>query len=185
MFQKILLFLSLVFFVGCAKDPCDKVACLNGGYCANGSCVCPEGYTGADCSQQKTPSIIYVTRFDLIQTPTYTSSGDFWDNGEGTGFSPADPYLDFSLAGNLIYSTDYFTDITGNQQVTYTLTSPIMITSPNARHVIEVWDYDDLGPDDSMGGIEFNPYFSTNRFPSSQLLSVGGISIRLYYTYVW
>ena len=60
-----------------------------------------------------------------------------------------------------------------------------MITSPNARHVVEVWDYDDLGPDDSMGGIEFNPYFSTNRFPSSRVLSVGGISIRLYYTYVW
>jgi hypothetical protein len=185
MFKVFFYFLSFIFLLGCSKDPCEKVVCQNGGYCANGSCVCPEGYTGADCSQQKTPSIIFVTRIDLIQTPPFTSTGALWDNGEGTGFSLADPYLDLSLGGVLIYSTDFKTDISSSQLSTYTLPSPIMISSPNARHTIDVWDFDVSDSDDFMGGIEFSPYFSTNRFPSSQLLSVGGISVRLYYTYVW
>jgi hypothetical protein len=93
--------------------------------------------------------------------------------------------LDLSLGGVLISSTDFKTDISSSQLATYSLPSPIMISSPNARHTIYVWDYDDLGTDDYMGGIEFSPYYSTNRFPSSQLLSVGEISVRLYYTYVW
>ncbi len=34
----------------CSKDdPCDAVACLNGGACANGQCVCPQGYSGVNC----------------------------------------------------------------------------------------------------------------------------------------
>jgi hypothetical protein len=38
--------LSLV--VGCSS-PCDDVACLNGGDCNKGTCVCTNGYTGTNC----------------------------------------------------------------------------------------------------------------------------------------
>jgi len=34
---------------GTSNDPCAGVTCLNGGTCIDGSCLCPNGYTGDDC----------------------------------------------------------------------------------------------------------------------------------------
>ncbi len=31
------------------KDECDKVVCQNGGTCNDGTCECPDGYTGTNC----------------------------------------------------------------------------------------------------------------------------------------
>lgn len=44
----LILMLSLAA-VGC-NDACDEVACFNGGVCADGDCICAEGWSGADCS---------------------------------------------------------------------------------------------------------------------------------------
>jgi len=52
-----LTFIFLAFFIGvvyvsCTKektDPCSGVACLNGGACNAGTCICPTGYTGSHC----------------------------------------------------------------------------------------------------------------------------------------
>ncbi len=45
---------GLTIYSSCSKnetpDPCANVTCQNGGTCVNGSCKCPEGYEGADCS---------------------------------------------------------------------------------------------------------------------------------------
>lgn len=40
-----------IFFSACQKeqDPCDSIACLNGGTCLTGTCSCPPGYSGATC----------------------------------------------------------------------------------------------------------------------------------------
>jgi len=55
---KLFILLSLFFigsFTACEneimedQDPCEQIECLNGGYCLNGSCNCPEGYTGSLC----------------------------------------------------------------------------------------------------------------------------------------
>lgn len=49
-------FLGILFLSSCKEDddsptpsPCDSVVCLNGGACDNGSCVCPDGYSGDQC----------------------------------------------------------------------------------------------------------------------------------------
>ena len=40
------LFLTSTFiFNGCKKDP----VCLNGGYCSDGTCKCPAGFSGVNC----------------------------------------------------------------------------------------------------------------------------------------
>ena len=48
----ILCFLS-ISYVSCTKvgksAVCDGVVCENGGFCANGLCLCPVGYEGANC----------------------------------------------------------------------------------------------------------------------------------------
>jgi hypothetical protein len=179
-------FLAVAGFVvmGCKKDPCETVKCENGGYCANGSCVCPPGFTGADCSQQKTPTVMFITRIELINTPPTTPAGFAWDNSEGPGLPLADPYI-VLLQNTTLYTTDVSIDRNYNQVVTYNPTTPIAINSPNSLHAIEVYDFDVTSPDEFMGGFEFTPYSSTNRFPSSQVITVGNISIRLYYTYAW
>ncbi len=180
-------FIAVAGFVllGCKKDPCETVKCENGGYCANGSCVCPPGFTGADCSQQKTPTVMFITRIDLLNTPPTADGGSAWDDSEGPGLSFADPYLVFERDFTTLYETDYSYDRDYNQVVTYTPTSPIAINSPNSRHLVDVYDFDVFNSDDYMGGIEFTPYSSTNRFPSSQVITAGNISMRLYYTYAW
>lgn len=45
------LFLLMVSLAGTGcSDSCDDVACSNGGICVDGDCICPEGWTGSDCS---------------------------------------------------------------------------------------------------------------------------------------
>lgn len=40
----------------CKKDPCDGKYCSNGGYCNNGNCVCPYGFTGTNCEIDNRPA---------------------------------------------------------------------------------------------------------------------------------
>jgi hypothetical protein len=36
--------------LACQTDPCETLDCQNGGICLDGSCDCPEGFIGPDCS---------------------------------------------------------------------------------------------------------------------------------------
>lgn len=50
--MKRILFISSIIalaFAGCEKDPCKDVSCLNDGICVDGSCLCPEGFSGEYC----------------------------------------------------------------------------------------------------------------------------------------
>lgn len=53
---------SLSLLSSCSSDPCESVTCANGGVCMDGTCDCPDGWTGADCSQ-----------FDFTYTGTFVS----------------------------------------------------------------------------------------------------------------
>lgn len=33
----------------CNDDPCESINCLNGGECVEGTCICPDGFTGENC----------------------------------------------------------------------------------------------------------------------------------------
>ena len=39
-----------VYLSSCSKSKCSGVNCLYGGSCSNGSCICPAGTGGSDCS---------------------------------------------------------------------------------------------------------------------------------------
>jgi hypothetical protein len=40
---------------GCKRDPCKDTVCLNGGYCVDGTCSCPDGFTGPNCETDIRP----------------------------------------------------------------------------------------------------------------------------------
>jgi len=56
---KLFIFLLGLLFIGTfttcenedepIENPCDQINCLNGGYCSNGLCNCPDGYAGGNC----------------------------------------------------------------------------------------------------------------------------------------
>jgi hypothetical protein len=41
--------------ISSCKDGCEKIICKNGGICDNGTCYCPEAYTGSECEISKVP----------------------------------------------------------------------------------------------------------------------------------
>jgi hypothetical protein len=63
--------------------------------------------------------------------------------------------------------------------------TPINITDPKGRYAIRLYDYDSADEDEFMGGIEFTPYSDHNEFPESELLDMGDIAFKVYYTYEW
>ena len=41
---------AILFIPSCSSDPCEEISCLNGGICTEGTCDCPPGWSGDDCS---------------------------------------------------------------------------------------------------------------------------------------
>ncbi|HRI01987.1 MAG TPA: calcium-binding EGF-like domain-containing protein [Saprospiraceae bacterium] len=46
-----------LFIFSCKKDPCEGISCLNGGACNDGTCVCPDGYSGQFCEKKVDPCL--------------------------------------------------------------------------------------------------------------------------------
>jgi hypothetical protein len=59
---------ALFTIVSCQDDPCDGVACLNGGLCNEGNCLCAPGYEGSDCSTEQRAKFIATYNFNEICT---------------------------------------------------------------------------------------------------------------------
>lgn len=50
---------TAMLYVSCKKedDPCKGIACINGGACNGGKCVCPTSYTGTYCETPTDPCL--------------------------------------------------------------------------------------------------------------------------------
>ena len=188
---KIFIFFSIVAIAttvlmvnSCKKedpDPCEGVTCLNGGTCVNGSCSCPQGYSGPACETQVTPTKIRISSIKITSFPQY-DGGSNWDNLDGP-----DIYVTLSLGSTLIHKQPtMFEDASVTTDYTYNPTSSIDLSDPTAQYTIRLYDYDDYDSDDYMGGILFYPYSSTGGFPTTLYLDAGaGVTFELTVSYVW
>jgi len=171
---------STTIFPGCKKEPCDAIICLNNGYCANGDCLCPDGYIGSDCSQQRTPTKIKVTKIDVLKFPP-TNGGAGWDLLSGPEIFPV-----IKKGATTIWESKVvFENPSPSKIYQYIVSPPAELTSPLDEYTISLYD-DDIDGDDYMGGIIFTPYWNNNKFPATLDLDAGGnVAFRIYLTYVW
>lgn len=164
-----------------AVDPCKDVTCLNGGNCVDGTCVCAEGYSGVNCSQQVTPTKVIISKITVTEFPA-TDNGAGWDVTSGP-----DIYVDVDQDPNTIWSSPiYYQNANPSSVYDFDPQPFIEITNVTSQVSIRLYDYDDFDADDFMGGIIFSPYTSTGGFPTELNLDAGGgVAFTISLDYVW
>lgn len=172
------LLLSLLSVLSCVDDPCDNTICYNDGYCVDGTCDCPLGFIGDDCGFQVTPSKIVIKSIIITDFPA-TDNGFPWDSGSDADIYPS-IYKDDKL---LFESSAYFTDAFPGDVFEFNLEFDLLEALD--RYAIILYDYDSIGEDDYIAGIEFTPYHETNGFPEEIDLSAGGLKVTLVVEYVF
>lgn len=73
--NRILIFLLtclLTLTTACKKDPCEDIACQNGGTCIEGDCECPEGFGGNFCESFDLQR--YFGTYDISYQGCFTTS---------------------------------------------------------------------------------------------------------------
>jgi len=176
--KKSLLFIVIVMLiVSCKRSDCDYTNCINGN-CLDGTCNCYPGFTGTSCDVQITPSLIKITKIDLVTFP----SGFFDEEAEPN----PDLYICVLSQDSIIYrAPTCFTDAVHEQTYSFIPEPPINITNPKGKYEIFLYDYDTADEDDLWGFLDFTPYSDHNQFPKSEILGTGGLEFKVYYTYEW
>lgn len=156
------------------KDPCKDKICLNGGYCEDGTCVCPQGYTGTDCSAQVTPSKISVTNIEVTK---------FNQNGDPDDALP-DIYVKLKDGSTvLLKASNAYTNAISPGSYVYTPVTPVELNAFTS-YTMELWDYDAIS-DDLLQSITFASYSSTGGFPTTIVKDDGVFAFTLTVTYTW
>ncbi|CAF0770626.1 unnamed protein product [Rotaria sordida] len=100
---------SMPCYYGCWA-PCERIQCLNGGYCIQPSspaslayCHCPSQYTGYRCEQSADPCLNYICNHGTCQKDR--SSQPFCSCSEGYGGSRCDAQIDACTRVSCNYGT--------------------------------------------------------------------------------
>ena len=88
--------------------------------------------------------------------------------------------------GSILYeSPSYFTDASSGGNQEFIPSSPIVISDPTTPYSICLYDFDDLDPNDDMGGVTFTPFVSANGAPATRIITAGSISYEVYLQYFY
>lgn len=161
----------LFMVVSCSKpDPCADIVCKNGGTCFNGQCLCPPGFTGAECDQEKTPAEIVIIHVKIIRFPASDASGSTWDV-----FGGPDIYLVIKDGAKVLYTSPVVMDADKNQQPVF---YPILSINPARGLSFELWDDDGgLTAPDFIGSIQGTIYRAGERFPDTVTIDCQGCPV--------
>lgn len=202
-------------FSSCKKDPCEDVNCLNGGVCDDGTCICPDGYSGPRCeSFDPCFGVVCLNggtcvngicdcltgytgpdcgqqvtpsriRISKIEVTRFPATDN---NGAGWDLtSGPDIYVEFLKGSIELWSSPtYYQNATTNNKYDFNPSPSIDINAPLDQYTIRLYDYDDFDADDFMGGIIFTPYNNSNGFPTVINLDAGGaVAFRITVNYLF
>jgi hypothetical protein len=189
--SKFLVVLLVLFLFGCSSDsttPCVPISCLNGGTSTpECGCTCPQGFTGINCSTQVTPSQVKITKIRVTKFPD-TNNGKYWDSFPN---SDADIYVTIKNSSSVTVfdSPTYFQNATSNGVNYYDFvpTTPVIITNVLSPYFMYIYDFDAVGSNELMDFYVFNPYSSSDGFPTTKTFtnSASTFSFQLTLEYVW
>lgn len=176
----------LLFMFSCKKDPCEDKLCLNGGTCVDGTCDCAEGYTGSDCSTQKTPTAMSINKITMTDYPLHEPGGSDWDAFSSYG----DPYITISEGTSANFNgwvSPNYVDEAGGADVVLTTGLPYTLSGTLSNWTIGVWDYDNFGNsnDDYMGGVIFVPADFDSGWPDRISLSTNDFTFLIDVTWYY
>ena len=198
---KSLTFLTFMLLViSCSSDsgsgggstPCVPITCLNGGVSTPScGCTCPQGYSGANCSTQITPSKITITKIRVKKFPNLTPSGNNWNSFALPGYERPDifPVLATFDGTTILFSGTPISDSFsyGNDTFDFTPTTPINITNITNQYKLLLYDEDSNNTFELMGGFNIYLYNSSGGFPTtiaiSNPTSLYGFELTVSYTW--
>lgn len=171
--------------VSCSSEtPCVPVKCLNNGKSTpECGCDCPENYYGTDCSLEKVPAKITISKIRILNFPNTGGGSD------DLGTKP-DLFINIIKNNANIFTADtYFNDANGDgtYYYDYTFPTPLESISTSSVYTLQFWDYDTVGNSDLMGSIVFSPFLNYAKFPTSFIIQDESKSFKaeVFVTYKW
>ena len=146
--RRLLLFSLLIFTVITSCDPCKNVACINDGACQDGSCLCPDGFSGenceiedkcvtdnmvclngGECSESKCncgdwyTGIVCETKYVSQFSGTYTGTENCGDDFQNTYYLSPNQWTDNTLEANDNFGFELIFTFETGQTGAFTITS--------------------------------------------------------------
>ena len=153
----------------CNERSCENTMCENGGICVDGSCDCPDGYTGKYCHERMTPNTIRITDMAVTRFPGL-KEGTSWDALDGP-----DIYYQMYDGSRLIAQPDLLFENADAMQEYYFYFAFIDMENVTSTYTIRLLDFDGINTkDDFMGEIKFVPFDPTKGTPETIVIDDGG-----------
>lgn len=174
-FKLMILSILTTICLSCSSDSdsegCEALTCLNGGSFVDCECECPPGFTGTECSNEITPSMVMITKATVKVFPNI-NNGELWDLAIPDADSALpDIYITFQDSDlNTIYDSPTFYENVISGEGTFfefTMEPPLEVTEFDDPYLVNIYDYDPSNDDDFMTSRAFFAYSQNNGFPET------------------
>lgn len=203
----------MVLVISCSSDsasgggniPCVPITCLNGGVSTpTCGCSCPQGFTGANCATQITPTKIKISKITVKKFPNLDGTSS-WDPCSISCLTADDinrkkPDIYFTIENsNLVeiyrhpsYFPNTLSNGLGTDVFEFTPTLSLEFANVSSSLVLNLKDYDGAesnftSTDDDMGFVVFNLYSPNGGFPTTKTItsSNGALIFEITLQYTW
>ncbi len=149
--------------------------------------VCPEGYTGKNCTTQITPKTINIDYFYTRDYAMLTPAGYTWDINTGGATSNPDVYLELIdvETNSSIWKSEILQNGSGSAYSFRQSLPTISPVIPNKLYKIKVWDYDSATASDLISTFQFTFYDKANGFPLELKLTPQGSVFNIPLRYIF
>ncbi|MCC6412622.1 MAG: hypothetical protein IT270_13240 [Saprospiraceae bacterium] len=179
----------LLALLACNDEP-NCPDCLNGGVCNDGSCDCPEGFTGDSCQTEKVPlsvTIDYVQLLEYSDTctcynpPNYTIT--LWDEDDAS-YADVEFFMVSAQTALTLYDSDVVLNVDPHTGTQWDTNIKLFDYEYNPGVYITFTDNDGSGGQILEGPPVYNTLFPLvvpgEKFPSERVYTLNnGVKVKL------